>query len=588
MVTLAGYILTGLLLLAMPPAYPVTYTHWLTSRLILGVHTKGTTCGSANGSINVAVAGGTSPYQYSITGYATQQTGQFDQLAAGTYTLIVQDASGLSVDTLLVLANQFSAPVVSIAGSGEVTGCLGTNGSVVLQAIGGTPPYVYAYEGGNFQDSNAFTDLLKGEYNFLVKDANGCGDSVNWLVFGNCDAGFTVGAFTMNAGCTDSGIIQANPQGGTLPFSFSLNGVDFRSSGIFTGLAPGRYVIYVKDADGQENYASFPVYANCMLQVVATATASDCEQISGAISATATAGVQPYQYSIDGIHFQSSADFTGLQPGTYTVSVKDAAGNIRSTSVTVTSSLIVNAGPPVTICQRTAVTLDGYTNGLAFSWSPVTDLSNGQTLAPVASPAQTMEYYLTAVSGSCRATDSVEVTVTPPASVFAGVDTAVAIDEPLALSAIDVNHSGFDSWEWTPVTGLDNPLAADPLLVLTKYGIFTYTVTATAPGGCKAEGSVTISVYKGPAIYVPNAFTPNRGGNNDVLRPFPVGIRTFQYFVVYNRSGQMVFRTANPETGWDGRTAGHDQPPGAFVWISAGIDEDGRTIIRKGTVLLIR
>jgi gliding motility-associated-like protein len=556
--------------------------------LLLSVHTKNTTCGSANGNIDVAVAGGTAPYQYSVTGYAPQQNGRFDQLTAGSYTLTVSDAAGLSADTVLVLTNSSTAPAVSIAASVEATGCLGMDGSVVLQAAGGSPPYLYAFEGAAFQQSDSFVNLLKGDYNFLVKDANGCGDSIRWFVNSGCTVGFTIGASIVNAGCTSTGSIHADPQGGAPPFTFSMDGINFQASGVFTRLAPGRYVLYVKDNMGQENYASYPVYSDCMLQITASATASDCALISGTISAAATGGVPPFQFSIDGIDFQSDGDFSGLQPGTYTVTVRDSASNIRSTAVTVTSTLIVNAGPPVTICQGGAAALDGFTNSTAFSWSPLTSLTGSQTLAPVASPASTTEYYLTAVSGSCRETDSVEVSVTPSARVSAGADTAVTIGQRLTLTAIDVNHSGFDNWVWTPVTGLDNPSAADPVLILAQYGKFTYTVTATAPGGCKAADSVTVTVFEGPAIYVPNAFTPNGDGHNDVLKAFPVGIATFQYFVVYNRSGQMIFYTADPQTGWDGRIAGHAQPPGAFVWVAAGIDIEGKPVIRRGTVLLVR
>jgi gliding motility-associated-like protein len=585
--TLAGYVLSGLLL-AIVPAYPVSSIQLGSGGFTLSVHTKGSTCGTANGSIQAAVAGGIPPYQFSIAGYATRQNGQFDQLPAGTYTLTVMDGAGLRIDTVLVLANQFSTPAVSIARSTNATGCLGKDGSVVLQAGGGTPPYTYAYQGAGFQDTSVFSNLLKGDYNFLVKDANGCGDSIHWFVGGNCNVGFTIGAFIVDAGCTNSGSVQADPQGGSPPFSFSLDDVDFRSSGVYGGLAPGRYVLYVKDSYGQENYASYPVYANCNLQVTAIATASDCQQISGAISATATAGAEPYQYSIDGVDFQPGGDFTGLQPGTYTVTVRDAAGNIRSTTATVTSSLIVNAGPPDTICQGGAAALSGFTNCPTFSWSPVAGLSGSQTLTPVASPDRTTTYYLIALSGSCRVTDSVRVNVKPPATVLAGADTTIAAGEPLSLTAVDMNHTGFDSWMWTPATGLDNPQAADPVLVLAHYGVYTYTVMAKAPGGCSAENSVTISVSGGPAIYVPNAFSPNGDGRNDVLKPIPVGIRTFQYFVIYSRSGQIMFYSTNPQKGWDGRTAGHDQPPGAFVWESAGIDKEGKTITGKGTVMLIR
>ncbi len=97
-----------------------------------------------------------------------------------------------------------------------------------------------------------------------------------------------------------------------------------------------------------------------------------------------------------------------------------------------------------------------------------------------------------------------------------------------------------------------------------------------------------VTVYKGPDIYVPSAFTPNNDGLNDILRAIPVGIKEFKYFKVFNRGGQVVFATTEPSKGWDGRFKGFDQNVESFVWVAEGIDEGGNRILKKGTVTLIR
>jgi gliding motility-associated-like protein len=95
---------------------------------------------------------------------------------------------------------------------------------------------------------------------------------------------------------------------------------------------------------------------------------------------------------------------------------------------------------------------------------------------------------------------------------------------------------------------------------------------------------VLIKTFKGPAIYVPSAFTPNGDGKNEMLRPVYVGIRELRQFAVFNRWGQMVFATRERDKGWEGRSA----LPGTYVWLVQAVDATGRPMTEKGTVTLIR
>ena len=95
-------------------------------------------------------------------------------------------------------------------------------------------------------------------------------------------------------------------------------------------------------------------------------------------------------------------------------------------------------------------------------------------------------------------------------------------------------------------------------------------------------------VYKGPDIYVPTGFTPNGDGKNDKFTPFPVGIKSYKYFRVFNRWGQLIFSTTKLHDGWDGKLGGREQPSGAYVWMIEGVTKDDRVITKKGTVTLIR
>ena len=164
---------------------------------------------------------------------------------------------------------------------------------------------------------------------------------------------------------------------------------------------------------------------------------------------------------------------------------------------------------------------------------------------------------------------------------FAGNDIIAAAGQPIQLNA-----TGGISYEWTPSTGLSDTDIPNPVANNTVDR--TYYLRAFTPEGCESFDTISIKIYKGPDIYVPTAFTPNGDGHNDVLRPIAVGITVFDYFAVYNRYGQLVFKSSNPNTGWDGREKGGDQQTGNFVWMVSGTDFRGNKIFRKGSVLLIK
>ena len=89
-------------------------------------------------------------------------------------------------------------------------------------------------------------------------------------------------------------------------------------------------------------------------------------------------------------------------------------------------------------------------------------------------------------------------------------------------------------------------------------------------------------------VYVPNAFTPTNDGRNDNFKPIALGIKTLNYFNVYNRWGQLMFTTSQIGNGWNGKYNGTDQPIGTYIWQANAIDYMGNKIYKKGTVILIR
>jgi len=123
------------------------------------------------------------------------------------------------------------------------------------------------------------------------------------------------------------------------------------------------------------------------------------------------------------------------------------------------------------------------------------------------------------------------------------------------------------------------------------YNTTTYTVnyTVTDSFGCENKTSKPIIIYSSCYLAVPNAFTPNNDGKNDQLRVLNA-IKTEKLeFSVYNRWGQLVYKTSNWKTGWDGKINGSLQGSGVYVWFLKYTDRDTKeTRTMRGTATLIR
>ncbi len=203
---------------------------------------------------------------------------------------------------------------------------------------------------------------------------------------------------------------------------------------------------------------------------------------------------------------------------------------------------------------------------------------------PFAFPLQTTDYSLYVYDNlGCPkpGVSTIKVTVEPPIIAFAGNDTSVVVGQPLRLSG-----TGAPLYVWNPPTGLESNTIQNPTAIL--YEDISYQLKAYTPEGCFGLDTIKVKVFKtAPDIFVPNAFTPGRGSNNN-FKPITPGISSLEYFRVYNRWGQLIYSTSQSGKGWDGNFAGKPQDSGTFVWMVKGTDYTGKTIAKKGTVVLIR
>nr|MCU0404391.1 gliding motility-associated C-terminal domain-containing protein [Chitinophagaceae bacterium] len=250
--------------------------------------------------------------------------------------------------------------------------------------------------------------------------------------------------------------------------------------------------------------------------------------------------------------------------------------------------------PDTTICNSTSIQLSGSGNGSFIQWSPSNGLSAPNSYQTIATPTGTTTYTLSVFDNlGCPKPGiaTVTINVTPPITVNAGQDTTVVFGQTLQLAA----QSNANQFEWTPAIGLNDPAILSPTLTLTASNVppgtdfITYSLRAFTPEGCTNSDSVTIRVFStGPSIFIPNAFTPNNDGLNDVIRPILAGIQRLDFFRIYNRYGQLVFQTSQSEAGWDGTLKGLPQNSGNYVYQVQAIDIAGEVLRQSGSFILIR
>ena len=261
-----------------------------------------------------------------------------------------------------------------------------------------------------------------------------------------------------------------------------------------------------------------------------------------------------------------------------------AIGTINVTAIPYPTA---DAGEDHLVCYKGSAQLQGTTDGTSWRWSPSNYLTDPNSLTPVATPAQSIQYtLLTYDNRGCPkpGKDVVTITVLPKVNLSVGNDTVVVVQQTLQLMA-----TGADNYQWSPPANLSSPTIANPVAIFnTPTDGMTYKVVGSDVGGCKDSAYLTIKVFAGnPTIYVPTAFTPNNDGKNDYLRPIAAGMLRLEQFSIYNRWGQLVF-SSNGNKGWDGRISGQLQATNTFVWIIRAIDYVGKPFVSKGTVTLIR
>ncbi|HET9747012.1 MAG TPA: PKD domain-containing protein [Chitinophagaceae bacterium] len=443
------------------------------------------------------------------------------------------------------------------------------------------------------QQNPQYTYNAIGSYTaeLIVGSSKGCRDTV-YSTIDIIDKPAITMAFKDTLICNDTIQLSANGSVGAISWTPNYNITN--STSVTPSVWPATTTTYTVEfnENGCRNTDTVRVRVVNTVSLSASNDTSICANDPVQLSAN-TNGLQ-YSWLPDPTLNNPNILFPIATPlTTTTYQLISRIGNCVATedvTVTIVPRPIVNAGSDVVICYNSSTQLNAQTNGTSFTWSNANSLNDPGVLNPVATPTNTTSYIISATDPSTGCPkpsyDTVTVTILPKVNAFAGNDTSIIASLPLQLKA-----TGGVSYQWTPLTGLDNPNIQGPVAMLDGNPEYvTYVVTVADQAGCTDTASITIRIYKtGPEIFVPTGFTPNGDGRNDVFRPVYLGMQTVDYFRIYNRWGSLIYsHDKNDGQGWDGTINGIKQNTGAFIWMVRATDILGKVHFKRGTVTLIR
>ena len=310
--------------------------------VIQDISSENPTCGLDNGLIEITATGGNPNYEYSIDNGTTYQSNNiFNNVAGGTYDVIVKDSIGCQATSIITLTQ----PGVPVLTDVQITNpsCGEDNGVINILTEGGTTPYEYSINGTDFQAAAIFTDLPSGNYTVVVRDAAGCEVEMPVELTSTGAVSITTNVTNVSCGGANAdGIIDIFAEGGTAPYEYSIdNGMSYQSTSLFDNLAENTYNVVVRDANGclatvivDVIHEDFPPSISDV-QV----TDADCGAGNGSIEVIVSDVAPDIQYSIDGgTTFQDSNTFDGLNGGVYEVVIQSGEGCQDTQTVTVGSA----------------------------------------------------------------------------------------------------------------------------------------------------------------------------------------------------------------------------------------------------------
>ena len=456
--------------------------------------------GGTTGSVTITPVGGNPAYTYAWTPNVSA-TGTASNLAAGTYSCTVTDASGCSSTSSFTLNDP---PQLTASAAGFNVTCFGAcDGQVVTIPAGGTGTYTFLWNTGC--TTAACSGVCFGNYTVTITDQNGC--TVQDTANVTQPTQVVAGAVMTPATCGQAdGSATANANGGTGAFTYQWIGGP--ATAAYNNIPAGTYSCICTDANGCSDTAVIAVTnLNGVTLTSCGTTDISCYGLTdGDITVCPQGGTPAFTYSWSP-NVSATTNATNLAAGVYVVTVTDANGCIGTVTVTLTQPpqlLVTAVSNPAAVCAGSPVTLtanpQGGTPTYTVTWTPGNLTGNTQNLTPAA----TTTYTATVVDANgCTADTTTLVTVNAiPVAGFAG--DVLAGCAPLCVNFTDQSTvaapSTITSWTWDFGDGSPVNSSQNPNHCYSTAGVYSVTLTVVTGDGCTHTTVLNnyINVYANP------------------------------------------------------------------------------------------
>jgi gliding motility-associated-like protein len=477
--------------------------------------------------------------------------------ATATYIINGSDASGCSGSTTVTIS---VSPLTAIASSTNEN-CGQANGSVTVTA-GGTCVSGFAYQWNTVpqQTTQTVNNISAGNYAVTVT-CGACSVTATALVTNVAGPSATV-TNVIAATCGQvNGSASISPVGGSQPYTYHWS--NGQTGPTLAAVAAGTYTVTVQDANNCSavNTVTIPNSAGPTLTVTNIVDAS-CFLSNGSATISASGGTPPYSYTWSSIPVQTGQNLQNAAAGNYNVTVSDASGCSTITSVTIgqTGGLIVTATSSDEDCNlgngTITVNASQGTGSYSYMWS-TSPVQTSNTVTGLTAGT----YTVTVSDGVCSVTTSVTVNISPgPTALFSAHPNIVDIYNS-DVSFIDHSTGNIVNWQWN--FGDGTPVGSGESVDHTfgSIGIYYVTLTITDNNGCTDIYIDTIHVNDIFALYIPNTFSPNDDGINDLFLPKGLSVDPDNFnMAIYNRWGNIVFETSKWGEGWNGTYKNQGDP----------------------------
>lgn len=400
------------------------------------INSQGASCfGGNDGSASLAPTGGVAPYTYSWSTGST--SGSISGLSAGNYAYTITDANNCSNS-----GNVYVGQSAKLLGNLTKTDntCHGdATGSATLNPSGGTPPYTYSWSNG--AATQTARDLNAGAISYTVTDSRGCTGTGSVSIL---EPGPVWTTFMQRYACNgmDNGRVEVFANGGTPPYTYAWS--TGATGSVVENLGPGMYGYTVTDSRGCQDIGLACIFRSPEPDnIVLTSTPPDCGNTAGgSASATVEGGYDPFTYAWS--NGATSANITGLTPGTYTLTITDAGGCTYTSSTTVANGATVNLTVMVQNNGNLTANPTGGSGTYTYAWS------NGETTRTAINYNNGDSYSVTVTdSNGCTATaNGINTGGTMDCTGNAAVEVSV---QDLLNGSLRANPSGGDgnySYAW--------------------------------------------------------------------------------------------------------------------------------------------